>query len=314
MQTGFDFFCLCPCPGNVAGSAGNYVHLQIMRAVRLKYIFCALALMICALAQGQVKIYTKKSRLADFPAKTTVVVLSGNEILDLALKNEITSRWRVSPFDFREPENMDELRRNPSIYLLYLSDDRKGIVFLNLEKCGTKGGMTSLSSQMDVVKVPFSPRDFTTGREISYLSAAIDIMQHYVENAIRNESGSYASLKQFCKPLVNQKKKQIFISHDDLSTSIAGRDSLANMGDGIVFTDSFTADSLFAAGAKDALIGFCISSSVPGPKSESYQIIVSADRHELYYFDKSAYKKEENRGFSDKALKRIRVQHAYKKQ
>lgn len=285
-----------------------------MNRSRLKYIFCAVALMICALSQGQVRIYTKKSRLADFPAKTTVVMLSGNEIMDLALKNEITSRWRVSPFDFVEAGNLEELRDNQSIYLLYLSYEKSGIVFLNLEKCGNKAGMTSLSSQMEVVKVPFSPRDFTTGREISYLSAAIDIVQHYVESAIRNEVSSYASLQQFCKPLISQKKKQIFISHDDLSTDIAGRDSLVNMGGGIAFTDSFTADSLFAAGAKDALIGFCISSSAPGPKAESYQIIVSADRHELYYFNKSPYKKESNRGFSEKALRGIRAKHAYKQQ
>lgn len=276
-------------------------------------MFCALALMVCMLAEGQVKIYTKKSRLADFPAKTTVVMLSGNEILDLALRNEITSRWRVSPFDFREPDNLDELRKNPSIYVLYLSYGNSGIVFLNLEKCGTKGGMTSLGSQMKVVSVPFSPRDFTTGREITYLSAAIDIVQHYIESAILNESVPYMSLQQFSKPLVTQKKKRIYISHDDLSTDIDGRDSLANMGGGIVFTDSFTADSLFSAGAKDALIGFCISSAAPGSKSESYQIIVSADRHELLYFNKSPYRKEGQRGFSSKALKNIRIKHGYKK-
>ena len=142
-----------------------------------KYLFTLVLLALCLTdAQAQFKIYTRKARMADFPAKTTMVVLSGNDLLDIALKNEIKSRWRVSPFDFCYIDEINEIKKNSNFYILYLSTEKSGLVYLNLEKCGEKESFSSLNSRMDIVKVPFGPKEFSTGREIYYLSAMIDIM------------------------------------------------------------------------------------------------------------------------------------------
>ena len=279
----------------------------------LKYYLTVLLILLCADADAQFKIYTKKSRLADFPAKTTMVVLSGNDLLDMALKNEIKSRWRVSPFDFCYAEDMEKIKSNPNYYILYLSSNKSGLVYLNLEKCGSKESISNMNGRMDVVKVPFSPKEFSTGREISYLSAMIDIVQHYVASALLHEHASYLSISKSGKPLAKGRKKKIYIAREDLSSSIAGRDSIPSPGNGIVFTDNYTVDSLFTASSPEAMIGFCISSNSPSPNAESYQVIVSADRHELMYYRKNKYKKEGQRGFTYKALKDIQAEHTYKK-
>lgn len=282
-----------------------------MKTDKLKYLVGMLLLLFCVNAEAQFKIYTKKNRLSDFPAKTTMVVLSGNELLDIAIKNEIKSRWRVSPFDFCPREELAEVKKSPLYYVLYLTEENSSLIYLNLEKCGDKESLSSMNSRMNVLKLPLSPKDFSTGREISYLSAMIDIMQHYVESAILHDQVVYMNLKQFSGPLSKGKKKSLYIAREDLS--IAGRDSIPSPGNGLVYTDSFTVDSLFNASSPEALIAFCISSNEPSARSESIQIIVSADRHELLYYKKNKYKKAGQRGFSSKDLKAIKSEHNYKK-
>lgn len=285
-----------------------------MKPGKFRYVLLAmLALMLSTDLQAQFKIYTKKARLADFPAKTTMVVLTGDDLLDLSLRNEIKSRWRVSPFDFCYEEDLEQILKDPNVYLLRLEEDKSGIVFLSLEKCGNDKGVSSLESRMEVVRVPFCPKELSSGREVVYISAMIDVMQHYIENSLIHEHFSYQSLAQSGKALSKGRRKKIYIDREDLSEAIAGRDSIQSPADGIVFTDSYTTDSLFTASSHDSLIGFCISSSAPGPKSLSYQVIVSADRHELLYYRKNKYRKEGDKGFTLKSLAAIHTEHSYRK-
>ncbi len=279
----------------------------------LKYILVLMSiLMFCPDISAQFKVYTRKNRLADFPAKTTMVVLGENEILNITLRNEIKSRWRVSPFDFCYEDDMQEIKNNPLFYILYLKEEKSGIIFLNLEKCGDRKGVSSLESRMNVIKVPFCPKEFSSGREILYTSAMIDVMQRYMEKSIIYSQASYQNLEQSCTSLTKNRRKPIYIDNEDLCESLRDRDRLPSIG-GISFTDSYIVDSLLTSNSANALIGFCISSPSPGAASESYQVIVSADRHELLYYKKTKYKKKGDRGFTDKALADIRTEHSYKK-
>ena len=166
---------------------------------------------------------------------------------------------------------------------------------------------------MTVAKLPLSCGKITTGRELAYMPAMIDIMQHYVEGAMLRDHIVYLKVEKTGTPLAKARKKKIYISREDLSESIHGKDTISSPISGFVFTDDFTADSLFNASSKEALIAFCISSSEYSSKSESYQIIVSADRHELFYFKKKRYRKTTDRGFTMKNLQTIHAEHNYKK-
>lgn len=284
-----------------------------MKKGMIKYVFVLLSvLMFCPDVSAQFKVYTRKNRLSDFPAKTTMVVLGENEILNITLRNEIKSRWRVSPFDFCYEDDMQEIKNNPSFYILYLKEEKNGIIFLNLEKCGDRKGVSSLESRMNVIKVPFCPKGFSSGREILYTSAMIDVMQRYMEKSIIHSQASYKNLEQSCTSLAKSRRKPIYIDSDDLCENLKNKDRLPSVN-GITFTDSYIVDSLLTSNSSEALIGFCISSPSPGGSSESYQVIVSADRHELLYYKKTKYKKKGDRGFTEKALAGIRTEHSYKR-
>ena len=69
-----------------------------MKMKRIISLALCLVMGLSALAQGTVT--TRSHRLADFTDKVTKIVLPGNELLDGALREEIVTRWSVSPFEF----------------------------------------------------------------------------------------------------------------------------------------------------------------------------------------------------------------------
>ena len=61
-------------------------------------LLCAALTCLCVWGQG--KVNTRKYILSDFPDKITQVVLSGNEVLDSGLRQEIVNYWTSSPYEF----------------------------------------------------------------------------------------------------------------------------------------------------------------------------------------------------------------------
>ena len=108
-----------------------------------------LAALLPALAWGQAQINTKKMKIADFTQKITKVVLTGNEFFDMALQNEITMGWRISPYEFCTMEEFEEYRTSDEFYFLvsvngkFRKDNIPTISYLTLVKGGqgAEGGI-----------------------------------------------------------------------------------------------------------------------------------------------------------------------------
>ena len=254
-------------------------------------------------AAGQGRIYTRKARLADFQTKTTKVVLSGDNLLDIALREEVRRRWRISPFEFCDPEDFDALKNDAAYYFLYLSQDKSGLAYLTLLKGGNDEGFRSLDGKLEVVRIPFSPVKITSGREFVYLSALIDIVQTFVEESLTSSARNIFGLSFYNGNLVKARKKKIYIAEEDMNGAPAP---------GIVAVDSFHADSLFNAGSPDALIGFSISPAEPSRRAKCFNFIVAADTHDLYYYQGHSFDKPGKRGFLKNDIKYIRREHNYK--
>lgn len=60
-------------------------------------LLCALAL--AATAWGQGKINTRKYILNDFNDKVVQIVLTGNDLIDSGLKQEVVNIWTASPLN-----------------------------------------------------------------------------------------------------------------------------------------------------------------------------------------------------------------------
>lgn len=285
-----------------------------MRARCIKYLLAVLIMTFAVGSEafGQGRIYTRKARLADFQTKTTKVVLSGDSLLDIALREEVRRRWRISPFEFCDADDFEALQNESSYYFLYLSQDGSGLAYLTLLKGGNNDSFRSLDGKLEVVRIPFSPVEITSGRELVYLSALLDIVQVFVEESLTNPASNLLGLSYYNGSLSKVRKKSIYIAHEDLASDVPGRDSVDRLAPGIYAVDDFKADSLFTSGAPEALSAFSIAPAAPSRRARCYNFIVAADTNELYYYQSHPYRKPGKRGFTKGELKSIRKEHGYR--
>ena len=77
---------------------------------------------------------------------------------------------------------------------------------------------------------------------------------------------------------------------------------------GIEILDEDDADQLFLDGTPDTMVSFVVAPAQIQKGSVCYKMIISADTHELCYFEKSPVKKESELGFLPFDLKIISLQ------
>lgn len=225
-----------------------------MKSSFLKYLLFALMLFPMQLF-GQGKVYTRTMRLADFPQKTTKIVLSGQSVLDDILKEEITSRWRISPFEFCDYSEYKALEHGKLYYFLHLASD-SDFTYMILTKGGPVGG-NPLSSGFDIVSIPIAGAGEPSSEELLFLPAFIDIVQEYLLRAMVSEAVSYKGLRG----IIHRRPR-------------GSR----------VCTDTEEGRRLFAAGAEDNIVPVIIRSSGNGRRHLYYKMLISTDNHLLYEF------------------------------
>ena len=246
--------------------------------IRLIHLFLTLLFLAAALpASGQGKMYTRKMRLADFPTKTTKIVLEGNSFLELALREEIAVHWRISPYEFCDMEEYGKIRNSSSYYFLTLAQD-EGLAYLILEKGGKPDEKDQLKKPFEVVRMPIASVDNPTGRELVFMGAFLDIIQRFTEEAMVSDKVAYAGLESANR------------------IHLRGR---------TVYLDPDAGDGAYLREEPDALLTITIAPEEPGPKTVCYKILISADTHELLSYERSRYKEPDDARFSDAEAKRF---------
>lgn len=244
---------------------------------RLIHLFLTVALLLCAaaVAPGQGKIYTRKARLADFPTRTTKVVVGGHSILELALREEIPVHWRISPYEFCDQQEYERLSSSPSYYFLTLGHDG-GLAFLVLSKGGHDAVANNAERPFEVVRLPIASYDEPSGRELVFMGAFLDILQQYVEQAMISERTAYSG---------------------------PGAANGVRLSGKTVYLDPDTADRMYLQGESDALCGICVAPAEPGPDAFCYKMLIAADTHELFYYAKAKYKNPGDAAFTPAEVK-----------
>lgn len=250
---------------------------------RLKLFFAvAVTMLVPVLAGAQAKVYTKKMLLADFPVKTTMVVLDGQSFLEMTLRSEIATRWHVSPYEFCTSADYEARKNDCNFYFLRLVTE-SGLVSLELTKGGKSDDPDRLRRPVDVVGMPVASEGAATGEEIVYMGAYVDVLQSFVLEAIRSDHTGYSGLKSFN------------------SVSLQGK---------YLYLDEDEALQKYQTSEPDALIGVSIVPAEAGLKTECCKMVISADGHELFYFSRKKYKGPADAAFSDSEIKSFGKRHA----
>lgn len=231
-----------------------------MKAHFLKYFALLAFLLLPFSSMGQGKVYTKSNRLADFPTKTTKVVLTGQPILDALLKAEFTSRWRISPYEFCDAEEFEKLKSGTLYYFVHFASDDE-FTYMFLSKGGPVGkNVDPLKKAMEVVSIPISAAGTPGSDELVYLPAFIDMIQEYVLKAMVSDRVAYSGIKAIVR---GNKRGKILCE-----SLVRGRE-------------------LFLDEAPGYIVPVIIKPSPDGPCRHQYIMLVSTDNHILYSFKKS---------------------------
>ena len=264
-------------------------------------------------AAAQARITTKKFRLADFTDRVTKVVLSGNGIMDTALKQEVADRWTVSPFEFCTSEEFASLKKSDRYYFLLVTSQETGTAALRSLTL-VKGGATmsgdkkataeGLEGMMEVVSLPIGP-DGAFGRELVFLPAMLDIVQDFTMRAMENEVSGYSGLSIYN---ANYRKdgriKRICLSLGDIAPQV-GAVQMGRLDEDILLVAEEEADDAFQKGTFNTLVSFVVAPENPVPGTYCYKMLIDAETHSLYYFKRHKITAKNGVGFLPSDLRTL---------
>ncbi|MBP5486248.1 MAG: hypothetical protein J6Y06_01250 [Bacteroidales bacterium] len=275
-----------------------------------------LALIICLLAGvllpsemfGQAQIYTRKEKLKDITAKTTKVVLNGDEMLNEAIKESVAATWTMSPYEFCSVEEFEKIKTSDKFYFLLVAkgqqrkESEPGIDFLTLVK-GGEDASKSINDMLEVVSFPLRSASEPSGREFVLLPAFLTIIQDHAQNLTSSEVKAYSTLSaEDTKKLAI---RQIYFSKDDFAPQVDDKTIESLDQDIIVKEDEDDVDDVFTQGTYNAVISYVVAPTEPVNGSVCYKLLIGADNHKLYWYKKHRITARSGRGFLASDLRTI---------
>lgn len=275
-----------------------------------KFLVLLFSIVLPLAAAGQAQINTKKVKISDLTQKVTKVVLNGNPFYDSALKDEISSRWRVSPYEFCTLEDFEKLKSSDQYYFLMLTEGQfkkekePGIQFFTFVKGGSEASK-GIEEMLEVVTVPFASAEDPSGRELIYLPALIDIIQDYAVQSMEKDLTSLGGLANYSSNLNKTRNMDIILAEEDLSKEVLETVEESCNSKGVTVTDADTADEYAGDGRTNTLVSYTVAPSDPVPGSFCYKMLIDTNTHQLYYFRKHRISKKVSSGFLPEDIKRI---------
>ena len=270
-----------------------------------------ISVLLPVLAWGQAQINTKKVKIGDFTQKITKVVLSGNEFMDSALKDEVTARWRISPYEFCSLEEFGSMKTSEDYYFLIITngqfkkDSSPTIQFLTLVK-GGKGADESIDGMLEVVSMPIASALFPSGREIVFLPAFLDIIQGYTLDSMEKDSNAYGGLGNYSGNIMHSDDHRIVLSRDDLAIpSESLEDGSIKLDEGMSVAEEEEVDELMLENAENTIVSYVVAPFEPQPGAYCYKMLIDTQTHKLYYYKRHRISSKAGAGFLKDDLKRI---------
>ena len=272
---------------------------------RLTVIFAVLCICTAALAQ-QGKVTTRKYKFSDFTDKITKVVMTGGEILDAALRQEVVDQWSASPFEFCTLEDYQSLKSSDAYYFLLVTAGRaKGeeaplVRFLTLEKGGAETG-DNVALRTEVISLPLCPVEGADGRELVFLPALVKGIQDFTLRAMESEKVAYLGSGWFNDNYDRKGHiKRIYLAQEDISETVSDKEKSKYLDEDVILCEADEADKAYTDRTFNALVSYTVSAG-----TWSYQMLFEAETDTLYYIRKHKINARTGAGFTADDLKRM---------
>ena len=275
-----------------------------MNMKRLTLLTALLCVSAALFAQG--KVTTRKHLFADFSDKITKVVMSGNDVLDGALRQEVVDLWTLSPFEFCSMAEYESLKKSDTYYFLLVTAGRaKGeeepmVRFLTLEKGGADKG-DNVALRTEVISLPLCPVEGGSGRELVFLPALVKGVQDFMAEAMESEKTAYTGMAWFNGNFDRKGAiKRIYLAREDISASVAQKDLDKYLDEDILLCDEDEADKAYTDKTYNTLVSYTVSAG-----TWSYKLLLEAETDTVFYIRKHKVNARNAPGFLADDLKRI---------
>ena len=279
------------------------------RIFKIAGILLILAFYAPLSAYGQARINTKKVKIADLATRTTKVVLGSGDIMDSALRYEVSARWRISPYEFCTAEEYNSLKENSDYYFLLVARAEekryRGMLTLTLMKGGKAKSEDPQKRPVDVASLPLCSSAFPSGREVVFLPALLDILQDYVSKAMRSDGAGYAGFDIYARLVRKTGIKRIFFSKDDLVPDMDEEFMRSHFDEDMVVMEESEVDKAFQDATYNTLCSYVVAPFDPQNGSWCYKMLIDADTHELLYYRHHRINARNWAGFLPKDIKSI---------
>lgn len=277
----------------------------------MKRFLTLLAVIILPLAAyAQAQITTKKVKISDFPEKTTKVVLTGNALYDAVLKEEITARWRIAPYEFCTLQEFNDLKGKDNYYFLlstkgqYKTESEPGLQFLTLVK-GGEAAENGIDEMLEIVSLPIASAENPSGREFTFLPAFLAIIQQYTLDSMKHDLNAYVGLSNYTKFLASTNTMNIVFAEEDLDPNMAQDAKNTYLSNGITVTSTDSADNLLITTAPNTVVSYVAVPTDAENGSYCYKMLIDTQTHKLYFFRKHRINSKYGAGFADFDLRSI---------
>lgn len=256
-------------------------------------IFLALLMSLSLMAQGQVS--TRKYRLSDFLDKMTKVVMSGDEVLCSAMKQEVVNVWTSTTFEFCSLEQFEKIKTSEEYYFL-IPVESEGLMRLTLVKGGPQA-QKGISDMHEIITLPISSALGTSSRDLVYLGGIVQAIQDFTLAAKDSEKTAYMMSGWF-NTRAKFKGKEVYVAQEDLSSAIKEKDlqKLAK-NRSLHIVPAQQADELYQDFTSDALVGYVIAPALPEAGNICYKLFFEADTHRLCRIEKEKITEKKGEGF-----------------
>ena len=274
--------------------------------MKVKTLLCALLVLAAApLLRAQGQVTTRKHRLADFTDKVTQVVLTGNEMLSSALREEVVAGWTASAFEFCTLEQFEKLKSQDKYYFLIVADAPQ-ISFLTLLKGAPEAKEGGMEAMHEVVALPLAAASGGDGRELTFLGARVKTVQDYTLDAMESEKVAYGM-----EAWVNKNystwghTKQIRMAYDDLSPEVSAKDLEKYLDSDFQVVEKADSEQAYVDANYNTLVSYVVAPDAPEKGDWCYKMLFEADTHTLYYLSKHKITPKKGAGFLPEDLKRL---------
>lgn len=277
----------------------------------MKRIYLLVLLLVLPItAMAQAKIQTKRYIISDLPQKSMKVVLTGNEIFDIAYRECIHEIWHLGPYEFCDAKEFESLKKSADYYFLALTETRQeqeekaGIRSLVLFK-GKDTAAQGFDGLYKVASLPFCAADGTDGKELEVMPVLLSYFQEEVGRMMKSPVNLSSNIGAQTRFGGSKWNSSIYVDRDDLAFEPGTSLTAVYADENIHFVDFKKYMDILANCPDDGLVCYVVAPFFPTEGAVSYTMILDIRKRQILYLQNHKITPSSPRGVLQKEMKTL---------